>query len=124
VTPNRDRDESEALDPLHRLAAAWGVETSFVDNGGELRRATAESLVAILRALGAPIETAADAGEALRHRELNRVARRCQPTVVAWGGKIPELGGGGGVPRGGLRLAPGAAIELEDASAIGAGGQS
>jgi len=86
---------------LDELCASYGVATRYTDGFRKRRRPPREALVAVLRALGAPVDNVGNAEEALRER---RSDQRTRPTVVAWDG------------RGELRV-PGDAscmLELED----------
>jgi 4-alpha-glucanotransferase len=69
------------------LARSWGVELAYTDAlSGATREASAESLLAVLRALGAPLERAADARDALRARRQAAWRRALEPVSVAWHG--------------------------------------
>ncbi|MDR9785702.1 MAG: hypothetical protein RJR37_00205 [Peptococcaceae bacterium MAG4] len=74
---------------LHRLARLYGVETSYLDYQGTRRQATPESLLAALRALGAPLAKPEHLPGALRETIQRRWQRTCEPVVVAWEGKTP-----------------------------------
>ena len=97
---------------LHRLARLYGVETSYLDYRGTRRRAAPESLLAALRALGAPLAKPEHLSGALRETLQRQWRRICEPVVVAWGGKPPclelRLPGRAGAGPAGCRL------ELED----------
>lgn len=67
---------------LRALAAAYGVETSYRDAAGHVRAPGPDALLAVLRALGAPVERAADAGVALRARRAEAAARVIEPVTV------------------------------------------
>jgi 4-alpha-glucanotransferase len=74
-------------DPLERLAAARGVAVAYDDAFDTRRTVSPETLVAVLRALGEPIEHPSDAGACLaRHR---RERELLPPVVVAWDGQLP-----------------------------------
>ncbi|MDA1095830.1 MAG: 4-alpha-glucanotransferase [Chloroflexi bacterium] len=62
-------DRIRGLESLRTLAKLDGVQTSYRDAAGQRRTATPETLVAILRAFGEPLHTAADAAAALRARQ-------------------------------------------------------
>ena len=66
------------------LAAARGVETHYVDGRGQERRASAESLMEVLNALGdmERLETPAGARGALRSFLAERVERVLEPCYV------------------------------------------
>ncbi len=55
------------------------------------RAPSTESLVAILRALGAEIDTAADASNAVRARRLQRARTPIEPVLIAWDGRLPRI---------------------------------
>jgi 4-alpha-glucanotransferase len=69
---------------LAALAHEWGVETSYESVDGERIAAEPETLVAALAALGAPISSVADAGDALAARIEERTARLVEPVTVSW----------------------------------------
>jgi len=79
------------LAELHRLARLYDVQTSYSDLGGREIEAGTESLLAVLRGLGAPVERIEDAGEALRQREHEAWRWRLEPVIVAWEGAMPSL---------------------------------
>lgn len=69
---------------LHQLARLYGVEINYYDGMGRLRQATEHSLLAILRALGAPVDELRDVESALREYRQEQWRRCCEPVVVAW----------------------------------------
>jgi 4-alpha-glucanotransferase len=134
VTQNRQPQScSPALAELCRL---YGVHTGYRDTRGRWRESPPESLVAVLRALGAEVESRPGGGVrggerrlraviAAREREL--AGRLVEPVLVAWEGRlapptlrppvtrgrsIPGGTGPGGVGRGAARLT----LTLEDGS--------
>ena len=64
---------------LQALAELYGVETSYVDVSGERREASADSLRAVLHALGAPVT---DPASAEREERLRRHAQVLEPVVA------------------------------------------
>lgn len=70
------------MDALEALARARGVEPELMDGLGHRRRTSQESLMAILRALGEPIDRPEDALDALR-RPVDRPR-----VLVAWDGRL------------------------------------
>ncbi|MGH7481791.1 MAG: 4-alpha-glucanotransferase, partial [Longimicrobiales bacterium] len=76
---------------LHRLARLYGVQTSYHDIEGGLRRATPGALIDALRALGAPLSGPEDVEDTLRARERELGTRALPPVVVAWDGRMPPL---------------------------------
>ena len=75
---------------LGRLAGDLGVQTWYWDTQGRRRDATPDGLVAVLRALGAPVATGADLGELRRFVESGRV-RPVEPVVVGHEGEPVEI---------------------------------
>ncbi len=76
---------------LRELAREWGLQASYRDMNGRTVVASVESTVAVLRALGAPLDGPADAPEALRERRARRSARVVEPVVVAWDGALEDV---------------------------------
>ncbi len=79
------------MDHLHRLARLYGVEVEYRDYEGCLRRAGAETLLAVLRGLGAPVRGPDDALPALRERTQRRWRSACEPVAAAWQGRPAHL---------------------------------
>ena len=69
---------------LEQLARLYGVQTAYRDAAGHRRQAASESLLAVLRALGAPVAGPADVAAALRERRQEVWRRCCEPVTVAW----------------------------------------
>ena len=74
---------------LLELAGLYGVETSYEDAMGRNVEASPESLLAVLRALGAPLESVDDVPEALEERRRELSERVIEPVLVAWDGRVP-----------------------------------
>ena len=72
---------------LGRLARAYRLQTTYTDGLGQRRRASRESVLATLQALGAPVATPDDAADATRARDTERWSRPIEPVVVAWQGR-------------------------------------
>lgn len=75
---------NEWTSELSTLAHLYGVQTSYYDAWGERRSASPEALLAVLRALEAPVESAGDVAEALRARREELAGRLAEPVAVAW----------------------------------------
>jgi len=73
-----------AFGPLDRLARAYRVQTVFRDGFQEFRQASEQTLTAILKTLGAPIERPADADEALGRVRREAWSRFAPPSKVLW----------------------------------------
>lgn len=76
---------------LRELAGLYGVQTSYWDAAGRHVEASEESLLAVLRALGAPVDSPEEVPEALaeRRRELKEAV--VEPVLVAWDGRAPAV---------------------------------
>jgi 4-alpha-glucanotransferase len=61
-----------ALRPLRQLAGLYGVQTGYDDAIGRRQRAEPETLLLILRLLGAPVATPDDVPAAIRARRQAR----------------------------------------------------
>lgn len=77
--------ESQNRD-LEALARMYGVQPSYRANDGATQAASPDALLAVLRALGAPIETLRDVPDAIRSRRLDRWRLVMEPVVVSWPG--------------------------------------
>lgn len=77
---------SRPCDDVQLLAKAWGIETSYEDVSHRRREASRESLLAVLRQLGAPVSSFADVPAALQDWREKRQVCVLEPVVVAWDG--------------------------------------
>lgn len=82
--------EAKAINPLHRLCHRYGIQTAYYDMNNRPAYAADESLLTMLRALGAPIATPEDASAALREQRQALWQRLLEPVIVAWDG-TPDL---------------------------------
>ncbi|MDA0206160.1 MAG: 4-alpha-glucanotransferase [Acidobacteria bacterium] len=87
------------ISALERLAGRKGVLVRYQDGFRRQRSASPDSLVAILRELGAPLESVADAGHALFETDLARWRTLAAPVCVTWDDdgirlalRLPEAG--------------------------------
>ncbi len=86
------RPLSRELRSLRELADCHGVLTSYRDASAERSvRASPETLVAVLRALGSPIERPGDAPAALEARRREIGDRWLDPVVIAWTGETRDV---------------------------------
>ena len=76
---------------LTTLAHLYAVQTSYQDAMGNHVEAGADSLLAVLRALQAPVEGMADVPEALRERREELDRRAVEPVIVVWDGHAPSI---------------------------------
>ncbi|MEW6771148.1 MAG: 4-alpha-glucanotransferase [Bacillota bacterium] len=76
---------------LHQLAQLYGVETAYYNVTGLRQQAAPHALLAVLRALGAPVEKRADVCAAIRERRRKKLERRCEPVAVTWDGEPLEI---------------------------------
>ena len=67
---------------LRALAADAGILLEYLDSAGEQHGAEPEVLLAVLRALGVPIEQMGDATRLLKERRSGRLERIVEPVIV------------------------------------------
>lgn len=73
---------------IRELARLYGIQTSYTDIiARRRRRASVAALRAVLQALGAPVERAADAPAAIHERRQQLWQRLSEPVMVAWEGR-------------------------------------
>jgi 4-alpha-glucanotransferase len=82
---------TDSLGDLRELARLYGVETSYDDAMGRHVEAGPESLLPVLRALGALLESEDDVAEALADRRRELAGQIIEPVFVAWDGRPPEM---------------------------------
>jgi 4-alpha-glucanotransferase len=76
---------------LRELARLYDVQESYRNVHGKRVHASVDSMIAVLRAMGAPIMSLRDAPAALRARREELARRRIEPVIVAWGGRVREV---------------------------------
>lgn len=69
---------------LRKLAASYGVQTSYIDLHHKRVECNPESVLAVLQSLGAPLAGIDDAGDALRARRLALTQLVLPPVLVLW----------------------------------------
>ena len=69
---------------LRKLAASYGVQTSYIDVHHKRRECNPSSVLAVLRSLGAPLERIDDASDALRARRLALTQSVLPPVIALW----------------------------------------
>lgn len=78
------------LSSLRNLARAYGVETEYRDIENRRQAASPEALLAVLKALGAPVERIEDIPSARRERRQAHWKRPLEPVITAWNGASAE----------------------------------
>jgi len=73
------------LSTLRQLARLYNVQTAYYDVAHKRQQTSADSLLAVLQALGAPMASLNDASSALRERRLSIWQRILEPVTVVWG---------------------------------------
>jgi len=71
---------------LRALARLYGIQTTYRNMRWELEGARPESILAVLRALGAPVATLGDIPAALLERRRALWSAPLEPVIVAWDG--------------------------------------
>ena len=79
-------DAAPADHDLRTAARLYGVQPSYIDVEGRTRHATVDALVAVLRQLGAPMQSAEDAAAVVAERRGELWRRLAPPVMVAWQG--------------------------------------
>lgn len=74
------------LRQLHQLARLYGAQTSYLDARKQRRKASRESLLSVLSALGAVVDRAGRFEEAIDLRLRETWGRMIEPILVAWEG--------------------------------------
>ena len=69
---------------LYQLAHLYGVQISYYDVSHNRQTASVESLLSMLRSLGAPIRNLSDVPSAFRERRQAIWRRPLEPVVIAW----------------------------------------
>jgi len=90
---NRSRKRSPGKSDLalRHLAGLHGVQTSYKDMARRRQDASVESLLAVLRTLGVPVERVSDAPDALRETQRALTHRIVEPVHVAWRGQRARI---------------------------------
>src|SRR5437016_6481688 len=102
---------SEVPRKLQHLARMYGVQPSFRDMRQQKREASSESLLAVIRMMGAELETLDDVNRAIERRQRELWERIVEPVVIAWNGEIPPISIR---TRGDLSTAPHVILMMED----------
>ncbi len=76
---------------LRQLAQLYGVQTAYYDVARRRRAASVETLLAVLRAMDAPVSSLADVPQVLRQRRQEVWRRPLDHVVVAWDGVPPAI---------------------------------
>jgi len=69
---------------IHQLARLYGVQTAYYDVSQHRKQASLETLLAVLKSLGAPVTTLQDVPSAWRERQQELWQRLLEPVVVVW----------------------------------------
>jgi len=76
---------------LHQLARLYGVQTAYYDMAQRRQQVSVEALLALLKALGAPLENLQDAPDAVRERRQSLWQPPLEPVTVAWDGQLLSM---------------------------------
>ncbi len=79
------------LNQLNRLARLYNVQTAYYGVGRKRVTASPETLLAVTKALGAPVKSFSDITSAIREKELSLKRRIIEPVTVVWEGARPEI---------------------------------
>ena len=76
---------------LYYLARLYGIQTAYYDVNHQRQQASVESLVAVLRSLGAHVASLRDVPSAWRQRRQILWRQLLEPVVIAWDGNSPLI---------------------------------
>jgi 4-alpha-glucanotransferase len=76
---------------LNRLARLYNVQTAYYGVRHRRKQVSAESVLGVLKALGAPVASEKDIPSAIRERTLSLRRRLVEPVTVAWNGEQPKI---------------------------------
>ena len=76
---------------LRMLADAYGVQLEYTGFTGERAQADPQAVLAVLRSLGASVNTMRDVRAALEHRRAEVSGRIADPVLVAWDGHLHDF---------------------------------
>lgn len=82
---------SDHSQQLQELSELWGIESSYDDIFGNRVSAPPEAVIAVLRALGAPVGGMGDLSEAIRQRREEIGSRVISPVTVVWDDQPVEV---------------------------------
>ena len=77
--------------PLNQLASLYNVQTAYYGAHHRRQQVSAESVLGILKVLGAPVASEKDIPSAIRERTLELRRRLMEPVTVAWNGERPKV---------------------------------
>lgn len=76
---------------LRPLARRYGIQTSYFNVEAERVRASDDTLLYLLRTLGAAVYTSADVEQARREAAFSAMRTPIEPVLVAWEGRLPAV---------------------------------
>ncbi|MFC2033704.1 4-alpha-glucanotransferase, partial [Chloroflexota bacterium] len=76
---------------LHQLVHLYNVQTAYYDAARHRQQASIEGLLAVIRALGAPVLSLSDVPSALRERRQALLQKMLEPVTIAWNGEYPVI---------------------------------
>ena len=82
---------ADKIPSLNALARLYNVQTAYYDVTHCRRQVSAESLLGVLKALGAPVTSYQDIPAAVRERKQSLKRRLIEPVTVAWNGVHPGI---------------------------------
>ena len=76
---------------LHHLAHLYNVQTAYYDVARRRQQASADNLLAVLQALGAPVASLSDVPSAIRGRRQALRQQVLEPVIVVWDKNRPII---------------------------------
>ena len=84
-------NEPRIIKHLNQLARLYNVQTAYYGVHHRRQQVSAESVLGVLKALGAPVAAERDIPSAIRERALSLRRRLTEPVTVAWNGQRPRV---------------------------------
>jgi len=82
---------TSVLGRLHQLARLYNVQTAYYDVDHHRQQTSKDSLLAVLRALGAPVSSLNEISSAIRGKRLSIWQRILEPVTIVWGRECPVI---------------------------------
>jgi 4-alpha-glucanotransferase len=76
---------------LHKLAQLYGIQVAYYGSDHKRNPARVESIIAILKSLGAPVTSSDDLQSAYQARQKWKRKQFIEPVIVAWDGNLESI---------------------------------
>jgi 4-alpha-glucanotransferase len=76
---------------LHYLAGLYGIQTSYLDMDNRVTQASDTALLAVLKAVGAPVSKMEDVRSAILKKNREYWQQPVEPVLVVWQNEILSI---------------------------------